>query len=109
MEELDFKAIGKHIKDRRIELGITQEALANALEVNPSHISNIETGRAHPSLTALVRIADFLHCSIDSFIYQEYSSDYSNTTDIDKSILKMLKLKTAKTKEQILQIIKILQ
>jgi transcriptional regulator with XRE-family HTH domain len=108
MEELDFKAIGKHIKDRRIELGITQEALANALEVNPSHISNIETGRAHPSLTALVRIADFLHCSIDSFIYQEYSSNYSDTPDIDKRILKMLKFKTSTTKEQIFKIIEIL-
>lgn len=55
MTDLDFKTIGLKIKKRRPELGITQELIANALDVNPSHISNIECGRANPSLTALVK------------------------------------------------------
>ena len=42
MADLDFKAIGLKIKERRQQLGITQEHIANVLEVNPSHISNIE-------------------------------------------------------------------
>ena len=39
MTVLDFKTIGLKIKKRRQELGITQEHIANALDVNPSHIS----------------------------------------------------------------------
>ena len=68
MTDLDFKAIGLKIKERRKAVGITQEYIANALEVNPSHISNIENGRANPSLTALVKIANILECSVDYFI-----------------------------------------
>ena len=60
MADLDFKVIGLKIKQRRQELGITQEYIANALDVNPSHISNIECGRANPSLTALIKIANIL-------------------------------------------------
>ena len=68
MTDLDFKTIGLKIKERRQELGITQEQIANSLDVNPSHVSNIECGRANPSLTALVRIANVLECSVDYFI-----------------------------------------
>ena len=32
MNDLDFKAIGLKIKERRKSLGITQESIANALE-----------------------------------------------------------------------------
>ena len=39
MTVLDFKTISLKIKKRRQELGITQEHIANALDVNPSHIS----------------------------------------------------------------------
>lgn len=73
MRDLNFKAIGVKIKERRQELGITQEYVANMLDVNPSHISNIECGRANPSLTALVEIANILQCSVDLFIGEEYS------------------------------------
>ena len=62
MNDLDFKAIGLKIKERRKSLGITQESIANALDVNPSHISNIECGRANPSLTTLIKIANLLQC-----------------------------------------------
>ena len=52
MADLDFKQIGLKIKERRQNQGLTQEFIANKLNVNPSHISNIEGGRAHPSLSA---------------------------------------------------------
>ena len=71
MKDLDFKAIGLKIKERRQAVGITQEYISNVLEVNPSHISNIECGRANPSLTALVKIANILECSVDYFISGE--------------------------------------
>ena len=60
MTDLDFKAIGLKIRERRQSQGITQEMVANYLDVNPSHISNIECGRANPSLTSLIKIANIL-------------------------------------------------
>ena len=41
MNDLDFKAIGLKIKERRKSLGITQESIANALDVNPSNAASI--------------------------------------------------------------------
>ena len=73
MTDLDFRTIGLKIKERRLSQGITQEVIANHLDVNPSHISNIENGRANPSLTALIKIANVLQCSVDCFINAEYT------------------------------------
>lgn len=107
MTDLDFKKIGLKIKERRIALGITQEYLANKLDVNPSHISNIECGRANPSLTALVKIANILECSVDCFIYEEYFFKKTEPS-IDKKIIEKLQFCDSITKEKLLKIIDIL-
>ena len=110
METLDFKAIGMKIKERRQALGITQEAIANYLDVNASHISNIENGRANPSLTALVKIANFLECSIDYFISHEYTSRISKDKEmnLDDKIMDKLKYCDSEKKHRVLQMIDLL-
>ena len=110
MTDLDFKTIGLKIKERRKAVGITQEAIANALDVNPSHVSNIECGRANPSLTALVKIANILHCSVDYFISGEYT--YKIAKDIEKTlddaIMDKLKYCDADKKTKVLKMIDLL-
>lgn len=110
MKDLDFDKIGKQIRKRRLECGITQEAIANQLDVNPSHISNIENGRANPSLTVLVKIANILQCSVDFFIEQEYTypRDTRHRHTIDDEITKRLRSCDHATKEKILKIIDLL-
>jgi transcriptional regulator with XRE-family HTH domain len=112
MTELNFSVIGKKIKQRRLSLQITQEQLADYLDVNPSHISNIECGRTHPSLTALVAIASFLNCSVDTFIdtqyhFQEFAVS-SNETDLDKELQNKLQQCSRETKEKLSKIMDIL-
>lgn len=110
MSELDFKKIGIKIKERRQSQGITQEMIANYLDVNPSHISNIECGRANPSLTALINIANILQCSVDYFISGEYtySKNSENEQSIENEIMNKLKYCDIKVKNKILKIIDIL-
>ncbi|MGC4019299.1 MAG: helix-turn-helix transcriptional regulator [Muricomes sp.] len=110
MAELDFRVIGLKIKERRLTLGITQETIANQLEVNPSHISNIECGRANPSLTVLVKIANILHCSIDYFISKEYTYEIDRTLvkTLDDEIWDKLKYCDIDKKKKILKIIDLL-
>lgn len=110
MTELDFKAIGMKIRERRKMQGITQEFIANQLDVNPSHISNIECGRANPSLTALVKIANVLQCSIDYFISQEYTfhPDRDGENTIDHTIIDKIKYWDIEKKERILKMIDLL-
>ena len=110
MADLDFKAIGLKIKERRQQLGITQEHIANVLEVNLSHISNIECGRANPSLTALVKIANILECSVDYFISGEYTYkiDKDKEKTLDDKIMDKIKNCDSDKKQRILKMIDIL-
>jgi transcriptional regulator with XRE-family HTH domain len=110
MQDLDFGTIGANIRRRRKELGITQEFIANGLDVNPSHISNIECGRANPSLTALVKIANLLHCSVDCFISEEYTYriDKAKKPSVDDQIMEKLKYCEVEKKERILKMIDLL-
>lgn len=111
MTDLDFNAIGRKIKQRRTAVGFTQEYLANQLDVNPSHVSNIECGRANPSLTALVKIANILHCSVDEFLCGEYTfvKEKNAVDSLEERIEKKLSFCCRETKEKILKIIDILQ
>ena len=66
--ELDYNAIGKRIKIARIKADLTQERLAEAVQVSPSHMSNIETGTTRVSLTTIVTIANALSVTTDDLL-----------------------------------------
>lgn len=105
MPTLDFNRIGKKIKSRRESMGITQEMVANYLDVNPSHISNIECGHAKPSLSAIFKIANFLQCSVDFFITEEYTyNTNSEESSLEDAIIKKLHHCTTEQKERLLKI-----
>ncbi len=68
---LDYKAIGKQIKIARIQKDITQEALAEMVEISATHLSNIEGGKKSAGLETLVRIAKNLDLSMDKLLCYE--------------------------------------
>lgn len=107
---MDFVTIGGKIRSRRKALGITQESIAGILDVNASHISNIECGRAHPSLSALVKIANILQCSVDCFLDGEYTYQAAGADmpSIDAQIIEKLKFCDAEKKLKLCQIMDIL-
>lgn len=52
--------------------GITQEELANALEVSRQTIGSLENGRYNPSIKLAFKIARFFNIYIEEiFIYEE--------------------------------------
>ena len=61
--EIDYKAIGQRIKIARIKKGITQEAVADLIDI--THMSNVETGKTKVSLPTLIEIANALSVSVD--------------------------------------------
>ncbi len=56
--------VGKTIQRQRRIQGLTQEALAEAVNVNRAYIGHIEQGRRTPSLTMLDKIAKALKVSV---------------------------------------------
>ena len=59
------------IKRKRLEAGLTQEALAEKLDVEKSTISKWETGEALPSIPNLLKLADIFECSLDELLERE--------------------------------------
>lgn len=68
MMELDYKAIGKRIKIARIKADLTQERLAERINISPTHLSNIETGTTRVSLSTMVSIANALSVTSDDLL-----------------------------------------
>lgn len=106
MKELDFAKIGKKIKETRISRHLTQEYVANATDVNTSHISNIENNRVKVSLSTLVQICNALDTTVDYILADEYNQP---SIVIEHEILKELQNCSPETQKQILKIIKALQ
>ena len=65
---IDYKCIGRRIKAARVSLDMTQERLAEKVNLSPSHLSNIETGTTKVSLSTIVKLANALHVSVDSLL-----------------------------------------
>ena len=66
--EVDYKAIGQRIKIARIKKGVTQEAVADLIDITPAHMSNVETGKTKVSLPTLIAIANALSVSVDTLL-----------------------------------------
>lgn len=65
---IDYKSIGRRIKTARTHLEMTQERLAEQVNLSPSHLSNIETGTTKVSLPTIVKLANALQVSVDSLL-----------------------------------------
>lgn len=55
-----YKSIGFQIREQRILKGISQQELADAVEITQNGLSLIEDGLATPIHTKLIAIQDFL-------------------------------------------------
>ena len=87
MTSMNITEIGNRIRRRRVSMEITQEFLAHHLNITTPYICNIERGRCCPSLYTLIRIADVLECSIDYFIYSEYTFHEHSDAASEQEIL----------------------
>ena len=69
----DKKAIGKRIKAERQKNGLTQEALAERIEVSAHYVYELERGLKAMSVPILIRISEVLHTSTDYLLFGEAS------------------------------------
>jgi transcriptional regulator with XRE-family HTH domain len=63
--------MGKRIKQARKQLGITQQALADAVGFDRSYLSKIESGVAECSASQLYHISKFLRVPVSVFYGEE--------------------------------------
>ena len=67
----DYPQIGDQLRERRRERGLSLRDLADRLGVSPSLISQIERGRANPSVSTLYSIVAELDASLDELLFAD--------------------------------------
>lgn len=66
--ELDYQAIGVRIRRFRKEKGLTQQALSELSNQEPSNISHIERGATKLGLPTIANIANALGVTVDDLL-----------------------------------------
>lgn len=63
--DLNYKLMGKRIKELRLAKSLTQEILAEKIGLSSVYVSHIESGSTKSSLETLVKIANALETTPD--------------------------------------------
>lgn len=105
VQEIDYAKLGLKIKEQRINNGLTQDKLAELVNCNTSHISNIENNHTKISLNVLLAIANSLDTSIDYLLSNQYKN---SSLALSNEILRATSDFSAEKKEKLLKIIEIL-
>ena len=79
--------LGKKLMTMRNEKNLSQEQLAEKLNVTRQTISNWENGKFYPDIDSLVNLSKFFNVSLDNLLsYDDKVLDYlKDSTDIVKS------------------------
>lgn len=105
---LNTKMIGRRVKESRIQKHMSQETLAELIDLSVTYISHIETAKKQASLESLVRIADALGVTVDNLLNgnqandpTEYIADlallFENCSSYEKRIVYEIALATKKS------------
>lgn len=84
--------LGKKIIEMRKNSKLSQEQLAEKIDVTRQTISNWENGKFYPDIDALVKISKFFNISLDDLLkYDDKVLEYlKDSTDVVKSNKKLL-------------------
>ena len=102
---MDYTFLGKRIREERLRLNLTQEHLAEDINISTAYLGQIERGERHITLDKLIPLAERLGVSVDFLL-----SDYIHPND-DASlslIRQFLDGRTDTEKELVVNMIKLL-
>jgi transcriptional regulator with XRE-family HTH domain len=77
-------ALGPRLREIRLERGISLREIARRLDLSPSSISQIETGKIQPSVRTLYALAAEFGVSVDEILFDQQTSsraEHSSTFD----------------------------
>ena len=67
----EIRELGEAIRSARMRKGLTQEALAELLDITPIHLKNMESSRRNPSVPLLFALMELLDLSVDALVFPE--------------------------------------
>ena len=94
---VDLVEIGKRIQGRRKQMGLTQEQLADKMDVSIQMVSNLERGNKSIRIENLIKLSEILNISTDYILTgKETAEDMQGLTEqmasLSQKERKMMKL-----------------
>lgn len=94
---MDYIALGRRIREERLKLNLTQEKLAEDVDLSTAYIGQVERGERHISLENLVLIVNRLEITVDYVLMDSVNENnkalsciwnqlMSGRTEIEKSM-----------------------
>ncbi len=74
LDTINYKALGRRVRESRKAQGLTQEMLAERCDVSLSFIGHIERGTRTASIQTLVAISEALSVSLDYLLADSMTS-----------------------------------
>lgn len=81
--------LGANVRRERMRQGLTQEALAELVDVHPSMVKKIEAGRTNTLTTTTIRIQGALGCSWDALLLGANAVATSDATQIGRRLARV--------------------
>ncbi|MEF2968392.1 helix-turn-helix transcriptional regulator [Paenibacillus sp. M1] len=102
---MDYDALGRRLRQERHKMNLTQEKLAEKIEVSDAYIGQIERGERSLSLDTLVKLANQLGVTVD---YLLHDSIEVNDDQFMNQIRQIMTDRSAKEKQLALDVIKLM-
>lgn len=102
---MNYESLGGKIKELRISMDLTQAQVAEALNVTPGYISNVENNRTAMSLRILIYYAKLMNITLDSLVGR-VEPEYENTA-LDNELIGLIKHMSDENKLKLINTIKI--
>jgi transcriptional regulator with XRE-family HTH domain len=101
---LDYVALGNRIREERLRLGLTQEKLAEDIDISISYMGQIERGERSLTLGSLVKVVNRLGVTIDYLLTDSVKVE---DEQLMKQLLMLMDGRTSKEKEMALNLVKL--
>jgi len=102
---LDYKFLGKRIREERLKLNLTQEKLAEDISISTAYLGQIERGERSITLDKLVPLANRLGVTVD-FLLEDYLSANDDTSM--NALRQLFQDKTTMEKEMAVNVLKLM-
>lgn len=102
---MNYDNLGARIKELRISMDLTQAQVAEALNVTPGYISNVENNRTAMSLRILIYYAKLMNITLDSLVGR-VEPEYEKTA-LDNELTQLTKHMSDEDKLKLINTIKI--
>lgn len=99
---MDYKKLGTRIKEERIKRHLTQDKLAEAVDLSISHIGHIERGEKSLALDTLINITNFFGLSLD-YLLRDSLIEANDTTEEEWK--RLTQGKTSEEKRKLIKVI----